>query len=260
MQKTTEILQLATGPAAVTTVNGVDTIALQDVSTVDGVKPFADGKVVGVFGEEHQDIVTRMGQPEDFITKALQTAGVKHPTAWLAGMNPHYLKEGTPVAEKIYHINQQLRIRVACLVPDSALTIAQRATIVDVLSVEDWYRITSANILTYMAQMEKDLQAGYDAEKAQKEAEEKGNVPAVGFIESVTITRGTDSEPLAATADGVPIRARGERPELQHIDEAAFKGRNLEQFRGTLDLSRGGPIGYSPDLADSAAPSSSDEG
>lgn len=151
-----KILSEAKGEAPKTAViNGVEVMALKDVETPDGVKPFADGNIVGVFdqSEKQKSIEERLGQPDEFITKALRKAGVKDPEAWKGGMMTVWTDPKVDIKQRIFHINQQLRLYIAEVAVDHSSTIQPRATIVDGVSVEDWYKIISAGILKYMADL-----------------------------------------------------------------------------------------------------------
>lgn len=149
--------------------NGVEVMALKDVETPDGVKPFADGNIVGVFdpSAEEKTIDERLGQPDEFITMALAKIGVKAPDAWKTGLHPMWIDKSVDIKQRIFHINQQLRLFIAECAVEHSSTIQPRATIVDGVSVEDWYKIISGGVIKYIG----DLMIESEERKAKEAAQ-----------------------------------------------------------------------------------------
>lgn len=139
----------------VRTINGVDVIPLKDVATPDGIKPFADGKIVGVFDQntDNQTLVERLGEPDVFITRNLEKEGVAEPTAWMRGLNLAVYAAGS-LENKIFLVNQQLRLRISEYVDVPMSTrMKHRGEVADI-KPDDWYRVAAALIVPAMIAME----------------------------------------------------------------------------------------------------------
>lgn len=138
----------------VKTINGVDVLPLGEVVTPDGIKPFADGKIVGVFEQDdNKTVVERLGTPHEFITRNLEKAGVLEPKAWARGLNENLLQAAS-VESQIFLVNQQLRLRFGEYT-DHPMTerMKRRSEIVEIIP-EDWYRVAAALIIPAMVAME----------------------------------------------------------------------------------------------------------
>lgn len=140
---------------AVKSINGVDVIPLKDVVTPDGIKPFADGKIVGVFDQQNDEktLQERLGEPHAYITSNLEKNNVAEPGAWAAGLNMAIYDAGS-LENKIFMVNQHLRLRFSEYSEVSMATrMKHRSEIVEI-KPDDWYRVIAALVLPAMIAME----------------------------------------------------------------------------------------------------------